>query len=231
MYCWESAPTIVNTIFWRNIAPNGKEIALTSTTNPSTCTISYSDVDGGQASCFVDAGCTLNWGVGMITADPAFADPGNRDYHIRYTSPCMDKGDNSAPNLPTYDFEGDYRVFNATVDMGADEFYTHLYHLGSVVPGKLFGIRVAGFPTAPVVLGLGAGIKDPPQVTPYGDLYLDFPIKQFKIGAIPASGILAYNAKVPAIWSPGDEKPLQALVGPFGNPNSELTNLHVLVVE
>jgi hypothetical protein len=231
MYCWESTPTIVNTIFWRNLAPNGKEIALTSTTNPSTCTISYSDVDGGQTSCYVEAGCTLNWGAGMITADPAFGDPGNGDFHIKYTSPCMDTGDNAAPSLPAEDFEGDVRVFNATVDMGADEFHTHLYYLGSVEPGKMIGIRVAGFPSAPVLLGLGTTILDPPQATPYGDLYLGFPIKQFNLGPIPADGILSFNAKVPAVWNPGEEKPLQALVGPLGNPNSVLTNLLVLVVE
>ena len=63
-------PIITNTILWGNDAPVGKEIGVLtvwwSDSIPSELTISYSDVEGGQTSVFVEEGSILNWGDGMI---------------------------------------------------------------------------------------------------------------------------------------------------------------------
>jgi parallel beta-helix repeat protein len=87
-----SSPTIINTVLWNNNASVGKEIWVGIWHDPSTLTISYSDVEGGQDSVFVDSGCTLNWGDGMIDADPLFM---NSDYHLQSGSPCIDTGDST----------------------------------------------------------------------------------------------------------------------------------------
>ncbi len=74
---------IKHCILWDNIAPVGPEIGLHSTNHPSTLTVSYCDVKGGEAAAYVEPGCTLIWGEGNIDADPCFADPEEDDYHLR----------------------------------------------------------------------------------------------------------------------------------------------------
>jgi hypothetical protein len=116
--------------------------------------------------------------------------------------------------------------------MGADEFHTHLYHIGAVIPGSAIEVKVAGDPgMSPLTLILGSGIQDPPQSTPYGDLYLILPpVKTYKLGSIPSHGVRVVPATVPTNWQSGESYPFQVLVGPQA-PGSVLTNLLILTVE
>jgi hypothetical protein len=178
----------------------------------------------------VEVGSTLVWGPGMINADPLFADPANDDYHLTWPSPCRNAGDNTAVT-ELLDFEGDPRIVG-TVDMGVDEFYYHLYSVGDVLPGSPIDIKVVGVPGLPALLALGAGIQDPPQSTPHGDLWLKLPLaKSWQLGAVPATGILTHTATVPSGWPSGSQHPFQALVGPWGGGASRLTNMLLLEVE
>ncbi|MFQ5463689.1 MAG: right-handed parallel beta-helix repeat-containing protein [Phycisphaerae bacterium] len=76
----------------------------------------------------VDYSCVQGWtgalgGVGNNGADPLFADPGLGDFHLSTDSPCIDAGNNDAvPQSVTTDLDGNPRVVNAVVDMGAYEF-------------------------------------------------------------------------------------------------------------
>lgn len=168
-----------------------------------------------------------------IFLDPQVADSSSFDYHLTVGSPCRNAGDNNAPGLDAVDFEGDPRIVQTLADIGADEFYFHLYHVGDAVPGQGVEIKIVGLPgTAPVTLGLGSGIQDPPLPTPHGDLYLPLPLSgSWNLGTVPQSGVLVLPVTVPAHWAPGEHRPLQALVGPWGGPISRLTNLLVLSVE
>ncbi len=68
---------------------------------------------------------TTNYSHGNnITQDPLFVNGGEGDLHIQRRSPAIDAGDNSAPFLSTVskDIDGDNRIENGTVDIGADEF-------------------------------------------------------------------------------------------------------------
>ena len=68
---------------------------------------------------------------GNISEDPLFVDPSNGDYRLQFGSPSIDTGDNTAPNLPANDLDGNARIFDgdgdavAVVDMGAYEFGSH----------------------------------------------------------------------------------------------------------
>ena len=59
---------------------------------------------------------------GNISADPEFMKPASNHYQLKSTSPAINAGDNSAPNLPPKDLRGKLRIVNGIVDMGAYEF-------------------------------------------------------------------------------------------------------------
>jgi hypothetical protein len=90
-----SSVNITNTISWNNTATTGEEIAIVynNSSIPSTLTISYSDVEGGEEGVFVDSGCTLNWSDGINDADPLFMTYKGLDYFLDALSPCIDTGD------------------------------------------------------------------------------------------------------------------------------------------
>jgi hypothetical protein len=58
---------------------------------------------------------------GNISVDPLFENPAFDDYHLESGSPAMDRGDSADPNLPATDFEGNVRLADSDVDMGAYE--------------------------------------------------------------------------------------------------------------
>jgi hypothetical protein len=131
--------TIANSILWNNSAAEGDEIWLgyyDSPPEPSSLMISYSDVEGGEESVFVDEGCILEWGEGMMDTDPTFVLPEKRDYRLLWESPCIDAG---CPD--SLDLDG------TVCDMGACFFnqddYLTLYMTPDtqrVYPGDVAGV-------------------------------------------------------------------------------------------
>jgi len=209
-----------NSIVWGNTAYQNPEINSTF----GACIAEYSNIKGGWP------------GTGNIDSDPLFVEPTSSvgDCHLTYNSPCIDTG-NNALIYPDFDgdFEFDPRTANGTVDMGADEFYYHLYHTGDIVPGGSFDLRVVGKPgTSPVRVAMGAKPQDQPRLTSHGYLRISFPPLYFTdIGTIPANGVLIHTATAATFWLPGQEKYLQALVGPPVDTTSRLTNMDMLMVE
>jgi len=219
-----SSSAIWNNILWNNDAPEGPEIWIGSQSSPSTVHVGFSDVEGGQASVHVESNCTFNWGPGAINADPLFINMD--DFHLTWYSPCKDTGDKSWV-FDSFDIEGDPRIFYSTVDMGADEFYKHLYFTGNAVPGGDVELIFVDTPWT-VVQGLilGVDIYDPPIPGAYGDWFIKPPMMfLIPIGLIPQSGILVFPGTIPITFPSDFTIYLQAMIG------WKLTNLCVIYVQ
>jgi hypothetical protein len=104
IYFYNASTDIINSILWENSPEN---IYLAGNSNPN---ITYSDVD------------PLYPGTGNIDANPAFVDIGTQDFHLTGSSQCINTGNNAAPYLPEFDKDGNDRIINPTVDMGAYEY-------------------------------------------------------------------------------------------------------------
>lgn len=77
--------------------------------------------DGGSA---ISGNCTVSTGSnGNISSDPLFVDAVVDNFHLQSTSPAVDAGNNTARiPLPATDLDGNPRIFNNIVDIGAYEF-------------------------------------------------------------------------------------------------------------
>jgi endonuclease/exonuclease/phosphatase family metal-dependent hydrolase len=120
---YQSSPTVTNCILWGNTAPTDPQI------HGGNPTVTYSDVQGGWTD------------EGNINADPCFVDADNPDpnlwnLRLKPDSNCIDAGntaalppdttdldddDDTAEKIP-FDLDGNNRVWNGIVDMGAYEY-------------------------------------------------------------------------------------------------------------
>jgi len=136
---YNSTPTITNCIMFHNTADISDDEISNIGSSPI---ISHSDITGCGSSAAWDTSFGTDAG-GNKDVDPVFVrapnaggdgwgdDPctpadesANDDYgdlHLADSSPCIDAGDNSALIFNPVDFDGNPRVSNSVVDMGAYE--------------------------------------------------------------------------------------------------------------
>ncbi|MBU0701973.1 right-handed parallel beta-helix repeat-containing protein [bacterium] len=110
-----SSPTITN----NTISGNSGSGIYRSSSYYSSPTISYNDVWNNTSSNYYS--CS---GTNEISADPKFIGAG--DYHLQFSSPCVDTGLNTALGIPSTDKDGNPRIMNGRVNMGAYEFSTYI---------------------------------------------------------------------------------------------------------
>jgi hypothetical protein len=120
----DSTFTITDCIVWGNTAWSVDQLSLTTA---SVVSILHSDLEGGAAGAFVEAGSTLEVGEGMIDADPLFVSGPLGAFYLSQpaagqseTSPCVDAGSDLAVTLG---FDGcttrtDHQGDTGMVDMG-----------------------------------------------------------------------------------------------------------------
>jgi hypothetical protein len=115
-------PIIKNCTFTRNIGVIGYDGGATAAL--TNCIIW--DNEEFFYSHSINYSCVNNsedTGVGSITQDPLFVDPGNGDFRLQSGSPCINTGDPNYPFDPNErDLDGRPRVIAGRIDMGAFEF-------------------------------------------------------------------------------------------------------------
>jgi predicted outer membrane repeat protein len=115
----------INSIYWNKDVPPTDMIHIQSTGYPLTTGFytNYSDIQGGESSIVVNNG-GAHWELGNITDDPAFIDPTEMDYSLNWNSPCIEAGkeDTTGLYLPINDLNGNPRLVNPRIDLGAYEF-------------------------------------------------------------------------------------------------------------
>jgi hypothetical protein len=225
--------TVANNIVWANTAPHGGEISVgqdfynpTPSPVPTALVITYSNVKGGKAGVYVGTGSSLTWGAGMMNLPPLFVDEASRDVHLGYDSPCRNAGSNAVQGLPPTDFEGDPRIAEGKIDIGADEFFPHLYQMGIAKPGGAITVKVIGPPSQIVLwaVSLDPNPLSPPLSLPGigGAFGLRWPFAIFPIGFTGTNGVISFPVAFPASFPVPSDFPTQALIG------STLTNVDVV---
>ena len=70
------------------------------------------------------------WDASNITDYPQFIDPGSGNYRLLKSSPCINAGANASWMTSAYDLDGNDRILNDIVDMGA---YETVLIIGTVI--------------------------------------------------------------------------------------------------
>ena len=122
---------IYNNIILENSAVNGDDLLIMNDHDnnffPATVLAFNNNFDQSGGGTFIQIPFTID-PSNLNNIDPLFVDSDNDDYHLTADSPLIDKGNNSAPELPDKDKDGKPRIIDGDydgisyVDIGAYEY-------------------------------------------------------------------------------------------------------------
>ncbi len=227
----QSDAQLLSSILRDNNAPAGPQIYVE---NNFSFSANFSNVQGGEADVFVGSGATINFGAGMIDADPQFVDPLAGDFRLLAGSPCIDTGDPAFSFCCDRDLEQEPRLIDGLldgdqrVDMGSSErINVRLTVTGDATPGGTLEFAVDGPAGLPSLLALASESSDL-CLPPFG--CLGFPVSALlttiPLGETPAS----LSFKLPGTFPTPGLLVAQAL-SVAGASVGNLTNPVVLEVE
>lgn len=116
----------------------GSDVSLPS----QQVTIDHNLIDGFRAD---PEGET--YGLAYVEGDPQFVNPAAEDFHLKPTSPAIDAGANQPALLTVTDIDGQPRIFNGRVDIGADEYVSQIgkFKLSPLLlPDGRFQLTISG---------------------------------------------------------------------------------------
>lgn len=132
--------------------------------------ICYNNLYDNQENYHIDSPPTpldLTGVNGNISEEPLFIDFANGDYHLRPNSPCINAGDpNYIAGLDEVDIDGQPRVWDGRVDMGADEFVPMIEAAMKFTPQALNPGSKGRWVKAHFVLPEGFAVEDVDVNTP-----------------------------------------------------------------
>ncbi len=123
IHCMPSSPYILNSILWGNTCgKKGKQIYLYEQSYPE---ITYSTIQGGLPAIemFSDTMNLVKQYAHNIEEDPIFIVNDTAYFSLDKESPCIDAGFNNDTLITeVLDMNGNPRIINNTIDVGAQEF-------------------------------------------------------------------------------------------------------------
>ena len=120
---------IYNNIVYNNQAPEASQLYINNDGNndyfPATVNLFNNIFNQDAESTYIQKPFPIDES-NIDNSDPQFVDNNNDDYHVLRTSPCLDSGSNSAPQLADTDLDGIPRIQNNVVDIGCYELKSPL---------------------------------------------------------------------------------------------------------
>ena len=141
---------LINCTFVNNAAGDGDAIYKYASVCSITNSIVWGDIVGTNwhASYSCVQGATAPTGPGNINSNPLFEADG---WHLSRCSPCRNAGTNLEGMTWQTDLDGNAKVSEGIVDMGADEYaptnLPTLMHMPSYDQSNTWGVTVAGYTT------------------------------------------------------------------------------------
>lgn len=116
-----------NSIFYNTQVQPADMIRLVNDLTKDTMCflVDHSDIQGGINSIVNDTDSSyIYWLDGNIQDYPCYIDPENDNFSLNWCSPCIEAGreDTTGLCLPAMDLDGNPRIVNSKVDMGAYEY-------------------------------------------------------------------------------------------------------------
>lgn len=174
---FDSTSQLINNI----LVSSGASPVVCGTFNVAQPIISFNDAFDVTAPGFGGQCAGANGTSGNISADPQFVNAAANDFHLLASSPAIDAGNKSAPNLSQTDLDGNPRVAfgNATtctntVDIGAYEFVLTGAPAATLSPAALdFGNVTLGASSNPQTVTFAAtqGCVSKPSISVSGDFH------------------------------------------------------------
>jgi hypothetical protein len=135
---------IYNNIILNNQADNpGNDIFIDNDWNEnhsySEAEIFNNDFDHCESGFFITEPNFTIHSSNLDNVDPSFV-PAIDDYHLQEDSPCINAGDDGAPELPLTDKDGNPRKVESAVDIGAYEYQGFIAPISAFMASPLVGV-------------------------------------------------------------------------------------------